>query len=119
MGASSYRLLDAANSNTDRWIFYSTARGHQKKLRIRGGFQAAFPLYHMNRHKQQTRRKNQTEANLKKEMKGSYQNGYKFSQIDNWLVQLEGLRSLGVNKDNQGNTMKNLSKTILTVVAVG
>jgi len=27
----------------------------------------------MNRHKQQTRRKNQTEANLKKEMKGSYQ----------------------------------------------
>ena len=44
---------------------------------------------------------------------------YKFSQIDNWLVQLEGLQSLGVNKDNQGNTMKNLSKTILTVVAVG
>src|SRR5260221_5818064 len=37
--------------------------------RSRGGFQAAFPLYHMNRHKQQTRRKNQTEANLKKEMK--------------------------------------------------
>src|SRR5260370_27787653 len=27
----------------------------------------------MNRHKQQTRRKNQTEANLKKETKGSYQ----------------------------------------------
>src|SRR5712672_4486028 len=27
----------------------------------------------MNRHKQQTRRKNQKEANLKKEMKGSYQ----------------------------------------------
>src|SRR5713101_1572074 len=27
----------------------------------------------MNQHKQQTRRKNQTEANLKKEMKGSYQ----------------------------------------------
>ncbi len=44
---------------------------------------------------------------------------YKFSQIDNWLVQLEGLQSLRVNKDNQGNTMKNLSKTILTVVAVG
>src|SRR5260370_3633658 len=41
--------------------------------RSRGGFQAAFPLYHMNRHKQQTRRKNQTDANLKKEMKGSYQ----------------------------------------------
>src|SRR5258708_36780661 len=39
----------------------------------RGGFQAAFPLYHMNRHKQQTRRKNQTDANLKKEMEGSYQ----------------------------------------------
>src|SRR5260370_37923271 len=27
----------------------------------------------MNRHKQQTRRKNQTDANLKKEMEGSYQ----------------------------------------------
>src|SRR5260370_34173786 len=73
MEASSYRLLDAAilTRSTD---FYSTAGGHQKKkLRIHGGFQAALPLYHMNRHKQQTRRKNQTDANLKKEMKGSYQ----------------------------------------------
>src|SRR6266496_2112746 len=33
--------------------FYSTVGGHQKNLRGRGGFQAAFPLYHMNRHKQQ------------------------------------------------------------------
>jgi hypothetical protein len=37
--------------------FYSTAGGHQKNLRGRGGFQAAFPLYQMNRPKQQTRRK--------------------------------------------------------------
>jgi hypothetical protein len=29
-----------------------SAGGRSKKLRSRGGFQAAFPLYHMNRHKQ-------------------------------------------------------------------
>jgi len=74
MGASSYSLLDAANSNTDRWIFTAQPGTIKKRLRIRGGFQAAFPLYHMNRHKQKTRQKNQTEANLRKEMKGSYQN---------------------------------------------
>src|SRR6266446_2070060 len=72
MGASSYRLLDAANSNTICG-FLQHSRRPSKKTANRGGFQAAFPLYHMNRHKQQTRRKNQTEANLKKEMKGSYQ----------------------------------------------
>src|SRR6266513_2807870 len=33
--------------------FYSTAGANQKKLLGRGGFQAAFPLYQMNRHKQQ------------------------------------------------------------------
>src|SRR6266403_3838215 len=103
MRASSYRLLDAANSNMVGDLIQHNARRLEEKLRSRGGFQAAFPLYHMNRHKQQTRRKNQTEANLKKEMKGSYQNGYKFSQIDNWLVQLEGLQSLGVNKARQYN----------------
>src|SRR5258708_25668407 len=73
MRASSYRLLDAANSNMVGDLIQHNARRLEKKLCIRGGFQAAFPLYHMNRHKQQTRRKNQTEANLKKEMKGSYQ----------------------------------------------
>ena len=41
--ASSYRLLDAANSRTDRRNF--TARPEAiKKLRALGGFQAAFPL---------------------------------------------------------------------------
>jgi hypothetical protein len=70
--ASSYRLLDAANSNTFEGFLQHGATAPEK-LNSRGGFQAAFPLYHMNRHKQQTRRKNQTEANLKKEMKGSYQ----------------------------------------------
>src|SRR5712671_4136227 len=73
MRASSYRLLDAANSNMVGDFLQHNARRLEKKLCSRGGFQAAFPLYHMNRHKQQTRRKNQTEANLKKEMKGSYQ----------------------------------------------
>src|SRR5258708_19089446 len=73
MRASSYRLLDAANSNMVGDLIQHNARRLEKKLCIRGGFQAAFPLYHMNRHKQQTRRKNQTEANLKKKMKGSYQ----------------------------------------------
>src|SRR5258708_24247445 len=73
MRASSYRLLDAANSNMVGDLIQHNARRLEKKLCIRGGFQAAFRIYHMNRHKQQTRRKNQTEANLKKEMKGSYQ----------------------------------------------
>src|SRR6266436_10421435 len=68
MGASSYRLLDAANSNTDRGIFTARPEADQKKLRNLGGFQAAFPLYHMNRHKQQTRRKKpKQKANLKQE----------------------------------------------------
>jgi hypothetical protein len=49
MGASSYRLLYAANSNTIEG-FLQPGRGDQKKLRSRGGFQAAFPLYPMNRH---------------------------------------------------------------------
>src|SRR6266496_3834580 len=48
-------------------IFYSTAGGDQKKLRSRGGFQAAFPLYHMNRHKQQKPEKPKQKANLKQE----------------------------------------------------
>src|SRR5258707_14319511 len=39
---------------------------HQKKLRNRGGFQAAFPLYQMNRRKQKTRQKNQTESKPQK-----------------------------------------------------
>jgi hypothetical protein len=43
MGASSYRLLDAANSNTIEG-FLQHGRRRSKKLRRRGGFQAAFPL---------------------------------------------------------------------------
>jgi hypothetical protein len=39
--------------------FLQPRRLLQRISRSRGGFQAAFPLYHMNRHKQQTRRKNQ------------------------------------------------------------
>src|SRR5438132_2628342 len=42
--------------------FYSIAGGDKKRLRNRGGFQAAFPLYQMNRRKQKTRQKNQTES---------------------------------------------------------
>jgi hypothetical protein len=58
-GASSYGLLDAANSNTAEGFFYSMAGGDQKKLRSRGGFQAAFPLYQMNRHNNKHAGKNQ------------------------------------------------------------
>ena len=41
--ASSYRLLDAANSNTVEG-FLQHGRRRSKKLRSRGGFRAAFPL---------------------------------------------------------------------------
>jgi hypothetical protein len=58
MGASSYGLLDAAHFNTVEGFLQPD--GFLKNIsRSRGGFQAAFPLYHMNRHQQQTRRKNQ------------------------------------------------------------
>ena len=53
MEASSHGLLDAANSKTID-VFLQQHRKQSKKLRTRGGFQAAFPLYQMNRHKQQT-----------------------------------------------------------------
>src|SRR5467141_274770 len=46
--------------------FYSTVGRIKKKLRNRGGFQAAFPLYQMNRRKQKTRQKNQTESKPQK-----------------------------------------------------
>jgi hypothetical protein len=61
MGASSYGLLDAANSNTIEG-FLQHGRKRSEKLRSRGGFQPAFPLYHMNRHKQQTPEKTKTES---------------------------------------------------------
>jgi hypothetical protein len=64
--ASSYRLLDGANSNTVEG-FSQRGRKRSKKLRGRGGFQAAFPLYQMNRHKQQTPEKPKQKANLKQE----------------------------------------------------
>jgi len=40
----------------ERGIFTAEPKGIKKKLGSRGGFQAAFPLYHMNRHKKQTSR---------------------------------------------------------------
>src|SRR5260370_35980190 len=46
--------------------FHSATGGHQKKLRIRGGFQAAFPLYQMNRHKQTNAGKTKTESKPQK-----------------------------------------------------
>jgi len=60
MEASSHGLLDAANSKTID-VFLQQHRKQSKKLRTRGGFQAAFPLYHMNRHKHR-RRKTKTES---------------------------------------------------------
>jgi hypothetical protein len=48
--------------------FYSATGGEEEKLRSRGGFEAAFPLTHMNRHKQQAcRKKPKQKSNLKKE----------------------------------------------------
>jgi hypothetical protein len=49
MEASSWRLLDGAKSNTTK-EFLQRRRERSKKLQNRGGFQAAFPLTHMNRH---------------------------------------------------------------------
>jgi hypothetical protein len=66
MGASSYRLLDAAHSNTVEGFLQRGRSAITKKLRSRGGFQAAFPLYHMNQHKQHTPgKKPKQKANLK------------------------------------------------------
>jgi hypothetical protein len=54
------------------FLFYARTTYHApeaiKKMRSRGGFQAAFPLTPMNRHKQQTRRKKlkQENQNLEK-----------------------------------------------------
>src|SRR5439155_9000241 len=47
--------------------FHSADGADQKKLRSRGGFGAAFPLYHMNRHKQTEAGKPKQKANLKQE----------------------------------------------------
>jgi hypothetical protein len=66
MEASSYRLLDAANSNTAERFFTARPEAIKKTLRSRGGFQAAFPLYHMNRHKQQRPEKPKQKPNLNK-----------------------------------------------------
>src|SRR6266446_3069657 len=66
MRASSYGLLDAANSTTVQRFFTARPEADQKKLRSRGGFQAAFPLYQMNRRKQQTPEKTKTESKPQK-----------------------------------------------------
>jgi hypothetical protein len=51
----------------DPGIFTAQPDARQKKLRGCGGFQAAFPLYRMNRQKQQTSRRNQNrKPNLRK-----------------------------------------------------
>jgi hypothetical protein len=44
MEASSYRLLDAANSNTTEGFLQHGRMPIKKNLRSRGGFQVAFPL---------------------------------------------------------------------------
>src|SRR6266487_3427935 len=46
--------------------FYSTPRRRIKKLWGRGGFQPAFPLYHMNRHEQTCRKNQNRKQTLKK-----------------------------------------------------
>ena len=64
------RCLNAANSNTIERFLTAQPGCDQKNCAVRGGFQAAFPLYHMNRHKHR-RRKNQNRnqtSNKKKPM---------------------------------------------------
>jgi hypothetical protein len=61
MGASSYRLLDAANFTTVEG-FLQPDTVLKKFSRSRGGFQAAFPLYHMNRHNNTRAGKTKTES---------------------------------------------------------
>ena len=56
---SSYGLLDTANSNTARG-FFSAQPEAIKKLRSSGGFEAGFPLTHMNRHNNQHAGKTKT-----------------------------------------------------------
>src|SRR6267142_908059 len=66
MGASSYRLLDAANSNTIYGFLQHSRSPIKKNCRIVAGFRRPFPLYQMNRRKQKTRQKNQTESKTQK-----------------------------------------------------
>jgi len=56
-------MLDAANFTTVGGFLQPY--GFLNISRSRGGFQAAFPLYHMNRHKQQRPEKPKQKANLK------------------------------------------------------
>jgi hypothetical protein len=49
----------------DRGIFTAQPEAIEKRLRSRGGSQAASSLTHMNRHNQQTRRKTKTEIKPK------------------------------------------------------
>jgi hypothetical protein len=65
MGASSYRLLDAANFTTVEG-FLQPDTVLKKFSRSRGGFQAAFALYQTNRHQQQHAGKTKTESKNKK-----------------------------------------------------
>ena len=64
--ASSSGLLDAANSNTAKGFFYSTAGSNQKKLRSCGGFEAVSPLSHMNRQNMNTPEKTKTQIKPRK-----------------------------------------------------
>src|SRR6266508_712079 len=66
MGASSYRMLDAANFTTVGGFLQPY--GFLNISRSRGGFQAAFPLYHMNRHNNRRRKKTKTETKPKQEI---------------------------------------------------
>jgi hypothetical protein len=92
--ASSYTLLHGAKFTTIEG-FLQHGRKRSKKLRSRGGFQAAFPLYHMNRHKQQTRpektkTKNQTLEKKTMKTKQSVTN----SNIRSTVIAAFGLLSM-------------------------
>jgi hypothetical protein len=59
-------MLDAANFTTVGGFLQPY--GFLNISRSRGGFQAAFPLYHMNRHNNRRRKKTKTETKAKQEI---------------------------------------------------
>ena len=65
-GASSYGLLDTANSNKAKGFFTARPEAKEKKLRNRGGFEAGSPLSHMNRQNMNTPEKTKYKSNHRK-----------------------------------------------------
>src|SRR5262249_2342915 len=67
--ASSWRLLGGASLTRRRGFRQRARRPVKKNCARRGGFQAAFPHYPMNRHNTKKRRKNQNKSKQKNRKK--------------------------------------------------